>query len=194
MRALQRIFVLLVSISICGVSLVESFHYFKYQHFTPLGLHADLSVHRRDVGFEGISKLYRVKLTNYGFLPATVSACDFVDVTGQRATAIAHAVEKWNTQSAKWEPVGVGEPSSFCRPYPLGISEAHLSSKRLWPGQSVAGREEATAVRDGFELGDDARFVAFAGIAGSMKIAFPTIAFRIDEHRPVGTEPIRVQH
>ena len=117
-----------------------------------------------------------------------------MDVTGQRETAIAYAVEKWNTQSAKWEPVGVWDRSSFCRPYPLGISDAHLFSKRLWPGQSVMGAEEATAVRDGFDLGDDARFVAFAGIAGNMKRAFPTIAFRIDEHQPVGTEPIRVQH
>jgi hypothetical protein len=56
------------------------------------------------------------------------------------------------------------------------------------------GAEEATAVREGFELGDDARFVALAGVTGNMKRAFPTSAFRIDEHQPVGTEPIRVQH
>jgi hypothetical protein len=118
MRSFRKTFVLLVSIGSCGVSLVESFHYFKYQHFTPLGLHADLFVHRRDVGFEGISKLYSVKLTNYGFLPATVSACDFIEVTGQRGTAIAYAVEKWNTQSTKWEPVGDWDQSSFCRPHP----------------------------------------------------------------------------
>jgi hypothetical protein len=58
----------------------------------------------------------------------------------------------------------------------------------------VAAAEEATVVRDGFELGDDARFVAFAGITGNRKSAFPTIAFRIDEHQPVGSAPIRVRH
>jgi hypothetical protein len=95
-----------------------------------------------------------------------------------------------NQMGASW---GLG-PIVILPPSSIGISDAHLFSKRLWPGQSVAGREEATAVRDGFELGDDARFVAFAGITGNRKGAFPTIAFRIDEHQPVGSAPIRVRH
>ena len=194
MRALLKTCALLIAISVCGVLLLELFHYLRYRHLAPLGLHADLIVERADYGIEGITKIYGVKLTNYSFHPVTVNACDFVDDTFQRGTAIAYAVEKWNVQSAKWGPVVVFDQSSFCHPYPLGIVEAHLFSKRLWPGQSVSGGGEATAAREGFELGDSARFVAFAGAAGNMQNAFPTMAFRIDEHRMVNGVPFRVKH
>jgi hypothetical protein len=194
MRALLTTIVFLISISVCGVLLVESLHYCGYGHLTRLGLHADLLVDRTDVGIEGISKMYGVKLTNYGFLPVSVSGCDFISDAGEHGTSIAYAVEKWNTQSVKWKPVVVWDQSSFCHPYPLGIVKAQLFSKRLWPGQSVTGGGEATAARDGFELGDSARFVAFAGVAGNMEHAFPTGAFRIDEHPLVSGVPFRVQH
>jgi hypothetical protein len=194
MRALSKTIVLLISIGACGVFLVESLHYSRYGHLTRLGLHADLLVERADIRIEGISKLYAVKLTNYGFLPVSVSACDFISDAGEHGTSIAYAVEKWNTLAVKWEPVVVWDQSSFCHPYPQGIIKAQLFSKRLWPGQSVAGGGEATTARDGFELGDNARFVAFAGVAGNVKNAFPTVALRIDEHRMVNGAPFRVQH
>ena len=195
MRALRRTFVLTISIVACGALLVESYHYLRYGHLTRLGLHAELLVDRGDIGIEGISKLYGVRLTNYGLLPVTVNACDFITDASAHGTSIAYAVEKWNTESAKWESVVVWDQSSFCHPYPLGISKAQLFSKRLWPGQSLAGgEEEATAARDGFALGDKARFVAFAGAAGNMKYAFPTIAFQIDEHPIVNGVPFRVRH
>ena len=151
-------------------------------------------VNRGDIDTEGISKLYGVRLTNYGPFSVTVSACDFITDSGEHGTSTAHAVEKGDTQSTQWEPVVVWDQSSFCRPYPLGISKAQLFSKRSWPGQSVAGGGEATAAGDGFELGDKARFVAFAGVAGDAKYAFPTIAFRIDEHPMVNGLPFRVMH
>jgi hypothetical protein len=194
MRALLKSCALLIAISVCGVLLLELLHYQRYGHLAPLGLHADLIVEHADYGIEGITKVYGVKLTNYSFHPVTVRACGLVDDTFQRGTGIAYAVQKWNAKSAKWESVVVLDQSSFCHPYPLGIVEAHLFSKRLWPGQSVSGGEEATAARDGFELGDSARFVAFAGAAGNMQNAFPTVAFRIDEHRTVNGVPFRVKH
>jgi len=36
--------------------------------------------------------------------------------------------------------------------------------------------------------------VAFAGVAGNMQDAFPTVAFPIDEHRMVNGVPFRVKH
>jgi hypothetical protein len=194
MRAFSKRILLFVSIGVCGVLLAESVHYFRYGHLTRLGLHADVIVEHADIGFEGISKMYGVKLTNYGFLPVSVSACDFIDDDGEHGTSIAYAVEKWSEQSAKWKPIVVWDQSSFCRPYPLGIAQARLFSKRLWPGQSIASGEEATAARDGFELGDNARFVVFTRVAGDMEHAVSTSAFPIDEHRLVNGVPFRVMH
>jgi hypothetical protein len=161
-----------ISIIVCGVLLVESLRYFRYGHFTRLGLHAELLVARCAIDIEGISKLYGVRLTNYGLLPVTVSACAFITDSGEHGTSIAHAVEKRDTQSTKWKPVVVWDQSSFCLPYPLGISKAQFFSKRLWPGQSVTAGAEATVAGDGFELGDKARFVAFAGVAGDTIYVF----------------------
>jgi hypothetical protein len=94
----------------------------------------------------------------------------------------------------KWETVVVWDKSKFCRPYPLGIVQASLRRKLLWPEQSLWTGEEATAAREGFQVGDSARFSVFSGDAGDWRTALPTSAFRIDERPRFEEVPFRVRH
>ena len=61
----------------------------------------------------------------------------------------------------------------FCRPYPLGIVQAKLTSRLLWPGQSLSTGEEATAARDGFSIGDKPRFVIYTGAGRAEPVKSP---------------------
>jgi hypothetical protein len=186
MNRVQQDGVLLLMLSAAVLLLLELNHFSRYGHLVGLGLHADAVVSKGDAGYEGITKLYKARLTNYGLLPATVTACDCTTAASVHGTMVAYAVEKWDSRQKKWTTVESGE-STFCRPYPLGIiSEARLFSTLLWPGQSISTTKEATAARRVFQIGDYARFSVFSGKAGDWKNALPTAAFRIDEPGKVG--------
>src|SRR5580765_217871 len=181
MGRVQKTGVLLLMFFITVLLLHGVIHLDRYGHLVRFGLHADLVVSKGANGLEGITKLYEARLTNYGLLPAKVTACDFTTDASAHGTKVAYTVEQWDSRQNKWKPVGYGEPP-FCRPYPLGnISEARLFSALLWPGQGIATGKEATAARGDFQIGDHARFSVFTGKAGDRRNAFPTPAFRIDE-------------
>ena len=180
MNGIQKIGVLLLALLLVALLLHEFHHFDRYGHFVPLGLHADIVASKGDIGLEGITKLYEATLTNYGVLPAKVTACDFTTDASAHGTKVAYVVEQWDGRQNKWKTVEYEEPP-FCRPYPLGISEARLFSALLWPGQSISTGKEATAARGGFQIGDYARFLVFSGKAEDWRKAFPTAAFRIDE-------------
>jgi hypothetical protein len=180
MGRVQKAGALFLMCFVAFLLLHELNHFHRYGHLVRFVLHADLVVSKGDIGMEGITKLYEARLTNYGLLPAKVTACDFTTDASAHGTKVAYAVEKWNSRQNKWKTDEYGEPT-FCRPYPLGISEARLFSVLLWPGQSIATGKEATAARRGFQIGDYARFSVFPGKTWDWRSAFPTPAFRIDE-------------
>lgn len=66
-------------------------------------------------------------------------------------------------------------PAEYCHPYPLGISQARLTSKFLWPSQTFSTGEEVTAAKGNLK-GEVMRFVVVANGR-----AFPTASFTIDE-------------
>ena len=186
MNRVQKTGVLLLMLFAAVLVLHELNHFDRYGHLVGLGLHADAVVSKGDAGYEGITKLYQARLTNYGLLPVKVTACDFTTDASVHGTMVAYAAEKWDSRQNKWKTVESGE-STFCRPYPLGIiSEARLFSALLWPGQSISTRKEATAARGSFQIGDYARFSVFSGKAGDWRKALPTAAFRIDEPGKLG--------
>jgi hypothetical protein len=189
MGRVQKTGVLLLMCFVAVLFLHEVIHLDRYGHLVRFGLHADLVVSKEDTGMEGITKVYEARLTNYGLLPAKVTACDFTTDTSARGTKVAYAVEQWNSRQNKWKTVDYREPP-FCQTYPMGnIREAHLFSALLWPGQSLATGKEATAAREAFQIGDYARFSVFTGKKGDWESSFPTTAFCIDE-RPTYA-PIR---
>ena len=137
--------------------------------------------------------MYEAELTNFGVLPVAVTRCEFLDDTLSRGTSVAYSDERWNNRSNRCESVVNLNNRDFCKPYPLGIVEARLASKWLWPGQSLTTGEEATAARDVFENGDSARFVVYPRIGETNAEPIPTAAFAIDEHPTVDVN-FRIRH
>jgi len=157
------------------------------------GLHAQLVVVNADIGIPGISKMYEARLVNHALWPIRISRCDFVDDTLTPGRMVAYAVQRWDNSTTRWTTVVEASASGFCKPYPLGIVKANLTSGWLWPGQSLSTGGEATAARDGFNLGDKGRFIVFTGAAGDYSSAIATAEFVVDEHRQTDV-PLRVRH
>jgi hypothetical protein len=193
MSRIRKAALLLFALGLLGFIFHELNHFCRHGHLVPLGLHADVVVSHGDIGIGGISKLYEARLTNYGPFPARVTACDFITDASEHGTMVAYAVERWDNSSKKWKTVVEHDAATFCRPYPLGISQAHLFSTFLWPGQSISTGEEASAAR-GFQLGDKARFSVFSQRAGDWTTTFPTAAFPIDEIPKNEDDSLRVRH
>ncbi len=156
-------------------------------------LRAEVVTRSEDIGIPGITKMYQATLTNRGFLPARVTRCDFTDDSMSSGTMMAYAVQRWNENRRQWDTIVQFEQSQFCKPYPLGIVKARLVNGWLWPGQRLSTGEEATAARDGFVIGDRARFVIFVGAAGDYHSSVATADFKIDEHRKTDAN-LRVRH
>jgi len=190
MRMAKRIGLLAVAVLLLPISLLQLGHLIRFGHLFPYGLHADVTVKKVDYGIDGITKAYEARLTNYGIIPARITACDFIDDTMSHGTLVGSTVQKWDSSAKKWEGAFKIEKSAFCHPYPLGMVETHVVTKRLWFFQSISAGEEATAARDIFAIGDKARFLVFAGD----DFAFATPAFSIDEHPMDSGVPYRVRH
>jgi hypothetical protein len=182
---------LAVLLFIVTATVVGTFIFIGLRHSTA-GLKAELSMSNADIGIPGISKMYEARIVNRGLWPVRVQRCDFVDDAMTPGKMVAYAVERWDESAKRWTTVVDGS-KGFCKPYPLGIVRAKLTTGLLWPGQSLATGEEATAARDGFNLGDRGRFVVFAGAAGDSSAALSTGEFVIDQ-RPTTDIPLRVRH
>lgn len=160
---------------------------------SPKDLRAILHVETADLGIPGITKTYDASVTNHGRAPVRITRCNFVDDTMSPGTMVAYAIQRWDEQTHRWQQVLGASRKSFCHPYPLGIMKADLTSGWLWPGQSLSTGEEATAARDGFQIGDKARFVIFTGEPGDYASSVATDPFTIDEH-PTSDVDFRVRH
>ena len=193
-RALVSIVLLLLLALVSRLVLVHWHHFAAHDHVAQLGLHADVIVSNASIGIPGITKMYEAELTNLGVLPVAVTQCEFLDDTFSRGTMVAHSVERWNRTSGRWEPVVNMNSRDFCRPYPLGIVEARLATKWLWPGQSLTTGEEATAARDPLEKGDSARFVVYLRTGETKSTSIPTTGFPIDESPSADAGFLRVRH
>jgi hypothetical protein len=193
-RTLVSIVILFLLVFAIRLALVHRRHFSVHGHSAPLGLHADIIVSNASIGIPGITKMYEAELTNYGVLPIAVTRCEFVDDTLSHGTMVAYSVERWNGTSGNWESVVNMNGRNFCKPYPLGIVEARLTMKWLWPGQSLTTGEEATAARDPLQRGDSARFVVYLRTDERNSASIPTAAFPIDESPTVDAGALRVRN
>jgi hypothetical protein len=178
---------ILVLLSVLGFALT-ALRVVGASHFK-----AEVVIRSEDMGIPGITKMYDATLTNAGLLPARVTWCNFVDDASSTGTIMAYAVQRWNESLKQWRTVVELGKDRFCQPYPMGIMKAKIVNGWLWPGQSISTDEEATAARDGFSIGDQARFVIFVRTAGDYGSSVATSGFRIDEHRQTDI-PMRVRH
>ena len=170
-----RAALLLLAVALVSVSGVVEFHHrLTFGHFVPLTLHADYSVAKADIGIPGISKLYDAHITNFGIFPRRIGSCEFVTDAFASGVSIGYRLQRWDAQSRRWQTV-LDAASEYCRPYPLGMIRARLTSKVLWPGQTLSTGEEATGARDGLK----GQTIRFAVVANGRE--FPTASFVIDE-------------
>jgi hypothetical protein len=160
---------------------------------TPHKLNVHLKTETADLGIPGITKTYEASISNDGLLPIRITRCNFVDDGGGSGTEVSYALQRWSKVENHWRTVRADSPANFCKPYPLGIVQAKLTTTWLWPGQSLSTGEEATAAREPFQIGDHARFVIFTSKPGDYNLSAATDEFTIDEH-PTSDVDFRVRH
>lgn len=189
---MQRAGVLLVTLLFLGL-IHELNHLYRYGHFVPLGLHADVSITTSEglLGVDGTAKIYDARLTNYGIFPSGIVVCDYF-VAGAPGTSINYVVERWDRQSSRWELVPEWDLYGyrlFCRPA-FEVSEEHLARRNLWPGQSIRVGEGIPAQMGGFQIGDDGRFTIFLTANNNRSDALSTAVFRVDQQvKSTGAPP-----
>jgi hypothetical protein len=155
-------------------AVVEFRHRATFGHFVPLALHADVSVAKGDIGIPGITKLYNAHVTNFGIFPRRIERCEFLTDAFAHGVSVGYRLQQWDKSSRRWKTVS-DTAAEYCRPYPLGIAQAQLTSKLLWPGQTLSTGEEATGARGDLK-GETMRFVVVAN-----RCDLPTATFVIDE-------------
>ncbi len=162
----------------------ELSHLFRYGHLVPLALHADVDVTTSEdiIGVDGIAKIYRARITNYGILPATIVVCDYL-VSSAPATDLNYVVERWDNDSRNWRFVPEWDFYGyrlFCQPV-FEVSEEHLAPRRLWPWQRLRVGEGIPGQMGGFRIGDNGRFTIFLKADGNWHKTLSTAPFRIDQ-------------
>jgi hypothetical protein len=182
LRRWPQLLTFFVFLVVVAFTIHESIHFYRFRHFAPLGLHADVEVSTESnlLGIRGLANFYNARLTNYGVLPITMIGCDYINWAGAHDTMVAYAVERWDAQMNTWKEVPEWDDSRlFCRPA-FEVVETHLIRRRLWPGQSLRVGGVMPAERGGFHQGDSGRFTIFLDAVHNSNIATSTAAFRID--------------
>jgi hypothetical protein len=177
-------FVLIALLSL-GLASYESNHFYRYGHFAPLGLHADVVVTTSDelLGVEGTGKIYEASLANYGVFPTTIVVCDYLDYASMHRTMLNYIVERREPQSNQWQYVPEWDEYGsrlFCRPS-FEVNATHLVRRQLWPGQKIRVGVGVPAQWRGFRIGDDGRFTIFLEADGNGFNTLSTTSFRVDQ-------------
>jgi len=184
MSRLQKAGVVFLAVMCVGLFLHELSHFYRYGHFAPFRLHADVSMATSSdvLGVEGVAKIYHARLTNYGVFPSTVVVCA-ERVASAPEIEVNYIVERWDSQSRGWKGVpewDFGGYRLFCRPV-FEVTEEHRVRRRLWPGQSVQVGEGIPAQLGGFHVGDDCRFTIFLNADGDKANVISTAIFHVDQ-------------
>ena len=104
MTRTRKASVVIIAFLFFGLLFRELSHFYRYRHFVPLGLHADVDVTTSNdiIGVDGTAKIYQASLTNYGLLPATIVVCDY-RVSGAPEIEVNYVVERWDRDVNKWK-------------------------------------------------------------------------------------------
>jgi hypothetical protein len=184
MTRTRKASVVIIAFLFFGLLFRELSHFYRYRHFVPLGLHADVDVTTSNdiIGVDGTAKIYHASLTNYGLLPATIVLCDY-RVSGAPEIEVNYVVERWDRDVNKWKFVpewdfyGYG---LFCQPV-FEVNEEHLVRRRLWPWQSLRVGEGIPGQLGGFRVGDNGRFTIFLRADRNWNKTLSTAPFRVDQ-------------
>jgi hypothetical protein len=180
-----------------SIAYLEVGHKYNYGHFVPYGLHIDVISRDSSIGIPGQTKMYEANLSNFTLWPVKLQGCDYMDDAFGRGTKFPFAVQRWDANANGWHTVSETTEDFFCRPYPLGIVEAKLISRRLWPGMEVQVVEgEATGAIEPFKRGDWARFVVFRNLEKDRNLRKSTAsaAFVIEDEVVRDDTQYRIRH
>ncbi len=185
MNFLQKVVVSLIAAASVSFMTLESIHFYRYGHFAPLGLHADVVVTTSNelLGVDGAGKIYEASLTNYGVFPTTIVVCDYLNNVSRHGSMLNYIVESREPQSNRWRYVPEWDDYGsrlFCRPS-FEVTATHLVRRRLWPGQKIKVGGGVPAQLGGFRIGDDGRFTIFLEADGNGLKTLSTIAFCVDQ-------------
>jgi hypothetical protein len=174
----------------------ESIHFYRYRHFAPLALHADVLVTTSNdiLGVEGTGKIYQARLTNYGIFPTRIIGCDYTDWASRRQTMLNYIVERRHPNSARWEYVPESDESGsrkFCQDV-FEVNGTHRAPHWLWPGQTMQFGEIIPAQMGGFRIGDDGRYTIFLAADGNGLNSLSTHPFRVDQEPPKHPVPVQL--
>ena len=141
------------------------------------GVHVDIMRMTADIGIPGVTTSYAVKLRNHTVLPITFEGVQMPGGYPVSGVWYHYRVERWDARAKTWYTVAEINPTA--------MGNNPVVTKRVWPGETLCPVTwEATAARDAFQKGDQARFVIFsslkpAGASGQRIIYSP--AFQIEE-------------
>lgn len=175
-----------VAVMVLGAA-VEVRHRVTFGHFVPIGLHADVSVVKADIGIPGISKVYDAHVTNFGIFPRRIERCEFLTDASGHGVSIGYHLQQLDKSAGRWQTV-LDAATGYCQPYPLGIMQARLTSKLLWPGQTLSTGAEATGARGNLK-GETMRFIVVVNGRD-----LPTTSFTIDEQVQGADLGYRIKH
>jgi hypothetical protein len=119
-KRLRAALLLLAAILVSVIGVVEVRHRVIFGHFSPLTLHADVSIANGDIGIAGITKLYDAHVTNFGIFPRRIERCEFVTDAFAPGVSVGYRLQQWDMASRRRQTV-LDAASEYCRPYPLGI-------------------------------------------------------------------------
>jgi len=141
------------------------------------GVHVDIMRMTADVGIPGVTTSYAVKLSNRTVLPITFEGVQMPGGYPTSGVWYHYRVERWDAKAKTWCTVAEINPTT--------MSNNPVVTKRLWPGGTLYPVTwEATAAREAFQKGDQARFVIFSSLkaadASGQKIIYSP-AFQIEE-------------
>lgn len=173
---MQRTRVVIVVLAVAAIGLVGAF----YQRRSAVLLQVRVDAVPAEIGIPGIHKMYRGVLTNAGNGRAAVRVCDSLTDAFGREVHVAHAIERWNDLSGRWEEFWRIPREAFCRPYPTGIVEGRVTEIALSAGHSVETSDIAIQASEGLRLGDRLRFVVFPYFDHE-STRITSAAFEIDE-------------
>lgn len=141
------------------------------------GVHVDIMRMTADIGIPGVATSYAVRLRNQTAFPITFEGVQLPGGYPASGVWYHYRIEKWDAKAKTWNTV------SEVNPVTMGSNP--VVTKRVWPGGTLYPVTwEATAARDAFQKGDQARFVIFSSLrpanASGQKIIYSP-AFQIEE-------------
>jgi hypothetical protein len=88
-KLITSISIALIMAITLGLIALEAHHHSKYGDFFPLGLHADVTDFKADIG-SGTATFFDAHLTNFGLYPQEIERCEFISDANAHEVSVAY--------------------------------------------------------------------------------------------------------